>query len=82
LNARVFLAGSAFQPSQMFASKAGAYLAETLSGAPSWDRLLALPTNIRLGLKGLPDRKILKGTLASFKQVLHLSVDTGHTHKH
>jgi len=33
----------------MFVNKAGTYLSEALK-----DRLLALPTNIRIGWKGLP----------------------------
>jgi hypothetical protein len=37
----------------MFASKAGVYL----SGAPLWNRLLVLLTNISLGRKHLPGRK-------------------------
>jgi hypothetical protein len=32
----------------MFAGKTEAYQNEQLSGAPLWDRLLALPENIRL----------------------------------
>jgi len=35
----------------MFAGKAGAYPSE---GTPLQSRLLALPTNIRLGWKGFP----------------------------
>jgi hypothetical protein len=38
-----------FQPSLMFASKAGEYPSE----APVEDRLLALPADIRLGWNGL-----------------------------
>jgi hypothetical protein len=38
----------------MFAGKAGTYPSDHLSGAPLLGRLLALPTNIRLGWKGLP----------------------------
>jgi hypothetical protein len=37
----------------IFASKNGAYPTEATSTAPLWGRLLALPTNIRLGWKGL-----------------------------
>ncbi len=37
----------------MFAEKAGAYPSEAFSGHPFKDRLLALTTNIRLGLKGV-----------------------------
>jgi hypothetical protein len=32
--ARVFVLGKLFQPSLMFASKAGSYLSEAFSGAP------------------------------------------------
>jgi len=35
----------------MFAGKAGAYLSEAMKGAPLYGRLLASPTNIRLGWK-------------------------------
>ncbi len=38
----------------MFDREAGAYLSEALSSDPLLDRLLGLPTNIRLGWKGLP----------------------------
>ncbi len=42
----VFVAGKPFQASLMFASKAGV---KHLSGQAFWGRLLASPTNIRLG---------------------------------
>jgi hypothetical protein len=29
-----------------------------LSVAPLWGRILAIPTNIRLGWKGLPEKKL------------------------
>jgi hypothetical protein len=38
----------------MFAEKAGAYLGEAPYRSPLYGRLLATPTNIRLGCKGLP----------------------------
>ncbi len=38
----------------MLTSKAAAYPSEDLSGAPTEGSLLAIPTNIRLGLKDLP----------------------------
>jgi hypothetical protein len=38
----------------MIAGKAGTYGVKHISGAPLYDRLLALPTNIRVGWKGLP----------------------------
>jgi hypothetical protein len=38
----------------MFASKAGAYLSEAPFKYSTLGKLLALPTNIRLGWKGLP----------------------------
>jgi len=44
----MFVLGKPFQPSLVFAVKAGAYPSE----APF--RLLTLPTNTRLGRKGLP----------------------------
>jgi len=40
--------------SLMFVIKTGAYPSGTLKEAPEFDGLLALPTNIRLGWKGLP----------------------------
>jgi hypothetical protein len=48
--ARAFTSGKPFQPSLLFNGKAEAYPIE----APLWVRLLALPTNKRLGWKGLP----------------------------
>jgi hypothetical protein len=46
----VFVTGKIFQPSLMFAGKAGAYPSEgQLQG-----RLLTLPKNVRLDWKGLP----------------------------
>jgi hypothetical protein len=49
----VFVLDRPFQPNLMFARKTGAYK----SGAPpSLGRLLTLLTNIRLGLKGLPEK--------------------------
>jgi hypothetical protein len=42
----------------MFNSKAGAYLNEAPFVCPTL-RLLALPTNIRLGKKGLPETSTL-----------------------
>ncbi len=41
----------------MFPGKADPYSSEYLSGAPLLGKLLALPTNIRLGWKGLPGTK-------------------------
>jgi hypothetical protein len=38
----------------MFKGKARAYPSEATSGVPLYGRLLASPTNIRLGWKGLP----------------------------
>ncbi len=46
----MFVPNKPFQPSLMFEGKAGAYLSE----AQLLERLLALPTNIRIGWKGLP----------------------------
>jgi len=45
--ARVFVPVKPFQPSVMFARKAGVY-PKHLSFSPLWGRLLALLTNIRL----------------------------------
>ena len=47
----VFAPGKSFQPSLMFAGKA---ILKHLSGSPFYGRLLASPTNIWLGWKGLP----------------------------
>jgi hypothetical protein len=47
----VFVPGKTYQPSLMFAGKTGDYL----SDAPLYDRLLTLPTNIRLGWRGGPE---------------------------
>ncbi len=57
--ARAFVPGKPFQPSLMFAGKAGAYPSEAPLGAPHKGRLLASPTNIRLGWKGLPGTNAL-----------------------
>ncbi len=46
--------GKLFQPSLMFAGKAGAKPREELSGVPLQGRLMALLTNFILGLKGVP----------------------------
>ncbi len=43
-----------FQPSLMFVMKAGAYPSEAPFRCAILDRLLVLPTNIRLGWNGLP----------------------------
>jgi len=43
----------------MLVGKAGAYPSEATSGATLKDRLLASPTNIRLGCKGLPETNTL-----------------------
>jgi hypothetical protein len=48
----MFVTDRPFQPRMMFTSKAGA----KLSSAPLEGRLLALPTNIRPGWKGLRER--------------------------
>jgi hypothetical protein len=51
----VFAPGKPFQPSPMFASEAREPAKKKgFSGAPLLSNLLALPTNIRLGWKGLP----------------------------
>ncbi len=53
---QVFVVGKLFEPSLMFAGKARAYPSEE----PSYqDKLLALPTNIRLGCKSLPKKNAL-----------------------
>jgi len=43
----------------MFAGKTGAYLSESLLGAPLYGRPLALPTNIRQGWQSLPGTNTL-----------------------
>jgi hypothetical protein len=52
----VFVLGELFQPSLIFAGKAGGYPSEgfTLLGDPLWGRILALSTSIILGWKNLP----------------------------
>ncbi len=56
---RPFVLGKPFHPSKMFAGKAGAYpRVEHLKGA-SRGLALALPTNIRLDWKSLPETNIL-----------------------
>jgi hypothetical protein len=47
--AGVFVPGKPFQPNAMFVNKARACLIKHFSGAPLYSRLLALPTNIRIG---------------------------------
>jgi hypothetical protein len=52
----MFIPGKLFQPSLMFVSDARAHQSE----APfMWVKLLTLPTNIRLGWKGLPGTNAL-----------------------
>jgi hypothetical protein len=55
----VFALGKPFQPSLMFAGKAGVYLSEAHFRPGAWGRLLASPTNIRLGSNGLPGTNTL-----------------------
>ncbi len=55
----MFVLGKPLQPSLMFPSKAGAGMSETPSGAPLYGKLLALPTNIRLEWKDLPESRTL-----------------------
>jgi hypothetical protein len=43
----------------MFASKAGAYPREAILGVPLLVRILALPTNFRLGSKSQPGTNTL-----------------------
>jgi hypothetical protein len=47
--AGVFVPGKPFQSSKMFVNKVRACLIKHLSSAPLYSRLLALPTNIRIG---------------------------------
>ncbi len=54
----MFVTGKLFQTSLMFEGKAGAYLSggtQKMSPPPFYGRLLALPTNITLGWKGLSE---------------------------
>ncbi len=48
--------GKPFQPSIMFVGEAEARAFPYLSDAPLKGRFMALPTNIRLGWKGLPGK--------------------------
>ncbi len=50
----MFVPGKPFQPSLMFAGKAGSYPSEHLSGAPILSSLLDSPTNAILAWKGFP----------------------------
>jgi hypothetical protein len=59
----VFIPVKPFQPSLMFAGKAGAYPSEALYDAPLQGRPLVLLINIRLGWKSLPGMN----TLAYYK---------------
>jgi hypothetical protein len=55
-----FVPGMPFQPSLMFAGKAGSYLSEVhFKCSTLWGRHLSSPTNIRLGWKGLPGTNTL-----------------------
>ncbi len=62
----MFVPGKPFQSSLMFAGKAGAYL----KGAPLYGRLLASPTNIRLGWERLAKDK--------HSDILQISANYGH----
>jgi hypothetical protein len=55
-NELVFYPGKPFHPSLMFVGKAKNY---HLSGAPLHGRLIALPTNIKLGWISLPGTNTL-----------------------
>ncbi len=72
----MFVPGKHFEPILMFEGKAGAYLVEYLSSAPLEGRLLALPTNTRLGWKSLPGTKALayygKAQLTAVKSFITL----------
>jgi hypothetical protein len=57
--ARVFVPGKPLQPCLMFVVKAGAYLREAPFRWSTLGRPLALPTNIRLGWRGLPGTNTL-----------------------
>ncbi len=74
----MFAPGKPFQPSLMFVGKAGAYPSEKhLSDAPRKGRLLAFPTNITLGWKGLPGINALayyeKSSLTAVKSFITLA---------
>jgi hypothetical protein len=56
----VFVPGKSFQPSLMFVGKARAYPSEVPFRCPTLGLALALPTNIRLGWKGLPGTNTLQ----------------------
>ncbi len=55
----MFVAGKPVQPSTVFAGKAWACPVKHISGTPLKGKLLALPTNIRLGWKSLPGTNTL-----------------------
>ncbi len=52
-----FVRGKPFQPSIISVCKAGTYPIKNPSGAPPYGKLLALPTNNRLGWKGTMDKR-------------------------
>ncbi len=55
----MFVPDKPFQPTPIFAIKPEPSRVRHISGDPLYDRLLALPTNIRLGWKGLPGTNTL-----------------------
>ncbi len=57
--ARALVPGKPFQPSLMFVSKAGASPNEASFICSTLRQTLVLPTNIRLGCKGLPGTNTL-----------------------
>jgi hypothetical protein len=64
-NKLVFVPDKPFKLSQCLPVRLEPTYVKKLSGAALWGRLLALPTNIRLGWKGLPGTN----TLAYFKNL-------------
>jgi hypothetical protein len=55
----MFVPGRPFQPSIMFAGKAGAYASGATFRCPLLGGLLGLPKNNKLGWKGLPETNTL-----------------------
>ncbi len=57
LEARAFVPSNPFHPSLMFSGEDGAYSSEAPFRCSTLGQALALPANIRLGWKGLPENK-------------------------
>ncbi len=63
----MLVSGKSLQPNPMFVDKTGAYSSEVPVRFYIWDKLMALPTNIRLAWKILP----LTNTIAYNAKILN-----------